>query len=132
MNFPETSSALSLLWVLQWFLLAEMLLYSMGCQEHHGGHFCARTPGLPLAALWAWPGLLLPSLAVTSCVFAARAGTRALNPVGLHSFLLHFQLWVLGTSSGAGEALTPAMSFVSPAFAEHVVEMNVFWHVLVL
>lgn len=137
MKFPETFSALSLLWILRRFLLAEVLLCSISCQERHGGRFCARTPGLPLGGPWASPGLLLPCLvghpatptlhsavssshAVTSCVFVARAGTRALNLVGLHSFLLQCQPWLLGTSSGAGvfagEALTPAVSFVSPAF----------------
>ena len=137
MNLSETFSALSPLRVLRWFLLAEVPLCGIGCQERHGGRFCARTAGLPLAGLWAWPGLSLPCLvgdpatlalhsavslsrAVTSCVFAARASTRALNRVGLHSSLLQCQPWLLDTSSGAGvfagEALTPAVSFVSPAF----------------
>lgn len=83
-------------------------------------------PGLPLPCLVG--DLVTPSLhsamssscAVPSCVFAARAGTRALNLVGLHSFLLQCQPWLLGTGRGAGvfagETLTPAASFVSPAF----------------
>lgn len=107
-------------------------------QKHCTVAWAARTPWWaflcqdPSLWLFSGPGVLLPSLAVTSCVFAARAGTRALNALGFHGFLLHFQLLVLGTSSGAGEALTPAVSFVIPAFTEHTVEMNVFWHVLVL
>lgn len=108
MNVPETLSALSPLWVLQWFLLAEVLLGGISCQEGQVGCFCARTLGLLLASLWAWPGLPLPCLvvnlltpalhsamslscAVTSCMFAAGAGTRMLNLVDLHSFLLHHQ-----------------------------------------
>lgn len=147
MKFPETFSALSLLSVLRWFLLAEVLLCSISCQEHHGGRFCARTPGLPLGSPWASPGLLLPcrvghpatptlhsavssSHAVTSCVFVARAGTRALNLVGLHSFLLQCQPWLLGICWGG---LDPGSVFCQSSLStEHLMEMNVFWYVLVL
>lgn len=90
MNVPETCSALSLVWVLQWFLLAEVLLCGISCQERHGGSFCARTPGLPLANLWAWPGLPLPCLVVdlaTSalcCVFVMCSGKLRVCCQGRH------------------------------------------------
>lgn len=148
MNVPETCSVLFLLRVLQWFFLAEVLLCGIGWQEGRGGRFCARTPGLPLASLWAWPGLSLPCLvgdlatpalhsatslshAVTGCMFAARVGTRELTLVGLQSFLLQHQLCLLGTGSGAGvfagEALTPNSVICQPSLStEHLMEMNVF------
>lgn len=125
--------------VLQWFLLAEVLLCSMGWQEHPGGCFCARILGL----LWLLSGHGLASCSLSHgrpghphsalcCVFimcsdelhvCCQGRPRPLVLVGLHSFLLQRQPWLLTTSSGAvafaGEALAPAVPFVSPAFLLH-------------
>lgn len=129
MNGPETQCSVSVMGM-QCFLLAEVLsVPGVSVPGPRGALWPVSGPGM------AWPGLPLPRLVgdlpprlctlpclchVTSCVFAAGAGTRVLNLVGLHSFLLHCQPWLLGTSSGAGvfagQTLTPAVSFVGPAF----------------
>lgn len=76
-------------------------------------------PGLASHSCVLWGNRSL-SRGVTGCVFAARAGTRGLNLVSLHSFLGQHQLWLLGTGHGAGVfawwVVTPAVSFVSPGF----------------
>lgn len=85
-------------------------------------------PGLASHSHVLW-GTRSLSRGVTGCVFAARAGTRGLNLVDLQSFLLQHHLWLLGTGSGAGVvagwAMTPAGSFISPAFL-----LNTCWKLM--
>jgi len=56
MNFPESCTALSLLWVLQWFLLAEVLLSGTGLGRPWWAFLCQnpRAPSSRSLGL-AWP-----------------------------------------------------------------------------